>query len=447
MQKTLLICDDEENTRNLLQYVLMEKGYRVFESASILQALSIIENESINIVITDMILGNENGMDLLKKIKKLKLQTPVIFLTAYGTIQSAVQAMTEGAFHYLLKPINYEELFTVIAEAEEKIEMLTQNTYLKEEISRLRDENIIFIAESAAMRTLVAEAEKIARSDAPVLLQGDSGTGKEVLANFIHKNSSRAEKTFAVVNCAAVSAELLESELFGHEKGSLTGAVKTKHGKFEIAEGGTIFLDEISELPHSIQLKLLRFLETGEIERLGALTRTNVDTRIIASSNHALARAVEDGTVRSDLYYRLNAMPLTIPPLRERRADIRPLVKHFIKEAQKKSKHPLRIDEQIFEYLERYAWPGNIRELKNLIERLAMLHDEITVETLPDEVLKESEDIDLKRLPLSNLSLKNIEREAIRQTLLAVKGNRRKAADILEITRQTLYAKIKDYTL
>lgn len=447
MKKKILICDDEENTRNLLEYVLNDKGYKVVGSDSILRALNVLENEHIDIIITDMVLGNESGMDLLKKVKKTGMNIPVIFLTAYGTIQNAVQAMTAGAFYYLLKPINYDELLAVLKQSENQLEVENQNIYLKEEVSRLRNESDVFIAQSAGMKTLISQAKKIAETDTTVLITGESGTGKEVLANYIHREGHRTEKTFVVVNCAAINENLLESELFGHEKGSFTGAIKTKIGKFEIADGGTIFLDEIGDLPLSLQAKLLRVLENGEIDRVGSINKIIVDVRIIAATNKDLQKAVKDGSFREDLYYRLTVVPMKVPPLREHRDDIRPLIEHFQSVYEKMRGKKISINAHCFEYLERYQWPGNIRELKNLVERLSILYDEISVDELPEEIVQAGVNADLKKLPLANLSLKNIEKEAIRQTLIAVKGNRRKAAEILEITRQTLYSKIKDYAL
>ncbi|MBI4976448.1 MAG: sigma-54-dependent Fis family transcriptional regulator [Spirochaetes bacterium] len=444
---TILICDDEEELRGLLTFALTDKGYKVLGCDEIGKALSMLHQERVDILITDLLIGKENGIELIKMMKKNSIMIPAIVLTAYGSVQSAVQAMTEGAFYYLLKPINYDELFAVLEKAEEKINLEHQNIYLKEELSKLRDVSEMVVAESPMMHHLLDEAKKVAATDSTVIIQGESGTGKEVIATFVHRNSKRAEKALVVVNCAAISEHLLESELFGHERGAFTGAIKMKQGKFEVADGGTIFLDEIGEMPLPLQAKLLRVLENGEIDRVGSVNRIFVDVRVIAATNCDLKKAVTNGTFREDLYYRLTVLPLKVPALRERSTDVRPLATLFLTLNERIHGTKVRVDEDVFERLERYRWPGNVRELKNLIERLTILHEHITTSVLPDEFNASPSPGAVReaQLPLAGKTLCDIERDAIRQALIASGGNKQKAADVLDITRQTLYAKIKEY--
>ncbi|MEK6796611.1 MAG: sigma-54 dependent transcriptional regulator [Spirochaetota bacterium] len=449
MKYTILICDDEAEARNMLSFVMTDKGYRIIESENISSAMTVLQAEKVDILITDLLIGDENGIELIKKMKKSGFTMPVIFLTAYGTIESAVQAMTEGAFYYLLKPLHFEELLAILKRAEEKIELERQNVYLNEEVSKLRDVSHSMVAVSPVMQNLMAEVKKIALTDSTVLILGESGTGKEVVANVIHRESTRSARPFVVVNCAAISEHLLESELFGHERGAFTGAVKTKAGKFEVADGGTIFLDEIGELPQNLQSKLLRVLENGEVDRVGSVDKTFVDVRVVAATNRDLKKAVEQGAFRSDLYYRLTVLPVKIPPLRERPGAVRALAEHFLALNESARGKKVTVDESVYAAFEAYPWPGNVRELKNLIERLTILHDHIACETLPDEFSKPcAENASASgELPLAGRSIKSIEKEAIRQALILCKGNKRKAADTLEITRQTLYAKMKEYSI
>lgn len=449
MKYTILICDDEAEARNMLSFVLTDKGYRILESENISSAMAVLQSEKVDMLITDLLIGDESGIDLIKKMKKAGSTIPVIFLTAYGTIESAVQAMTEGAFYYLLKPLHFDELLAILKRAEEKLELERQNVYLNEEVSKLRDVSNTIVAASPAMQTILAEVKKIALTDSTVLITGESGTGKEVVANVLHRESKRAAKPFVVVNCAAISEHLLESELFGHERGAFTGAVRAKAGKFEVADGGTIFLDEIGELPQNLQSKILRVLENGEVDRVGSVEKVFVDVRVIAATNRDLKKAAEEGSFRSDLYYRLTVLPVKLPPLRERPGAVRALTDHFLAVNESSRGKKVTVDAAVYTAFEGYSWPGNVRELKNLIERLTILHDHITVEALPDEFSRRAAgDIPVPaELPLAGRSIKSIEKDAIRQALILCKGNKRKAADTLEITRQTLYAKMREYSI
>ena len=378
----ILIVDDEIKMARLLEITLKNEGYQVEKAYSSHEALKKIKSKSYDVVVTDLKMPGMDGIELLRIVKKNYPSTQVIMITAFGTIQSAVKAMKEGAFHYLTKPLNLEELKEVLKGALKVKKLEEENILLRQEI--LGEGEII--GKSKAIKEVMELARKVAPEDTTVLLQGETGTGKELVARAIHKLSPRKNGPYVVVNCAAIPENLLESELFGHRKGAFTGALKDKKGRIEIADGGTLFLDEIGSLSLPLQAKLLRFLETKEIQPLGSEDTFRVDVRVIAATNQDLRKRVEEGNFREDLFYRLNVFPIYIPPLRERKEDIPLLANYFLQLYSKKMNKKIeKIDDGAMELLLKYSWPGNVRELENVIERAVVLADSpiVSKEFLP----------------------------------------------------------------
>jgi putative PEP-CTERM system response regulator len=432
----ILVVDDEQSQRDLLAGLLSKAKHQVVVAGSGEEALEKI-NEGIDLAIVDLKMPGMDGLTTLKEIKKLNPAISVIILTAYGTVETAVEAMKQGAYDYLNKPIDVDELLLIIKRAMEREELLAEVHYLKEELDRYAKIPEI-IGESDAIKQVMSTAYRVAQTTATVLIRGESGTGKELLARAIHLASPRKEKRFVPVSCAAIPSTLLESELFGYEKGAFTDATKTKKGKFEIADQGTLFLDEIGDMPLSTQVKLLRVLQEREVERLGGNITIPVDVRVIAATNQNLEQKMKQGEFREDLYFRLNVVTIVIPPLRERREDIVPLAIHFLKKYASECKKPVEdIIKEARDTLLRYSWPGNIRELENVIERAVVLtrSNLITPEDLPI-TFKETE-----KEP--SLKLNAIERHHIEKVLKLTKGNVSQAASLLGIHRNTLRDKIK----
>jgi DNA-binding NtrC family response regulator len=430
---------------------LQEAGYDVVIAENGLRAYEIFTENQFDLVITDLAMPDLNGLELTKRLKTVTPELPVIVITAFGDIQTAVAAMKIGAADYLTKPINHDEFLLSIARALEIKDILKENRKLRDFISeRFQLENVI--GSSKRMRELYEVVGRVAKTDITVLLLGESGTGKELVAKGIHHNSPRHEMPFITINCGAIPEQLLESELFGHRKGAFTGAVYDKRGLFEEAHEGTIFLDEIGELPLSLQVKLLRVLQEGEFMRLGENVSRKVDVRIIAATNRDLSKMVEDGTFREDLYFRLNIVSIKIPPLRERREDIPLLVKYFLDDAMKRySRSGMRISSEVFHYFNQYPWPGNVRELKNLIERLVVLADSetITPDNLTDEIknVKSSVASLPFSLPEGGIDLEEVEKEIIRQALEKNNWNQTHTAKYLNITRNTLIYRMQKFNL
>ena len=383
----VLIVDDEEKTRNILEINLKDR-FSIFTAKDGKDAMDVMNNSEIHLVLTDWKMPNKDGRTLLKEIQKDFSNIPVIIMTAYGNIQNAVDMMKEGAFDYVEKPVKLNDLEVVLDRAERVIAVIEENKELKHELSRHNIEDAI-IATDEKMRTLLKSARDIATTDLSVLILGETGTGKEMIAKAIHNCSNRANKIFVALNCGAIPRDLIESELFGSEKGAYTGSVSTRIGKFELANGGTLFLDEIGELPQDMQVKLLRVLEERMITKLGSNMQIKVDVRIIAATNQNLSRLIEENKFRSDLYYRLNVINFYIPPLRERKEDISLLAMHFInKKNSSLNKNIQGFDKGFMEYLKTYHWPGNVRELENVILR-SMVNAKtelLRVEDIPDEV-------------------------------------------------------------
>lgn len=386
--ENILIVDDEKNYLLVLEDLLLEEGYEVVTADTAQKALEIIEAHELDVVITDMKMPGMDGMALLERVHAQHPDLPVIMMTAYGSVEKAVEAMRKGAFDYILKPFENEEFKLTVRKAIDHFQLVCQNRYLTRELQdRYQFDNII--GKSAPMQRIYRLIEKVAPSKATVLVTGESGTGKELIARAIHFNSPRAERPFISVNCGALPETLLESELFGHEKGAFSGAVSQRKGRFELANEGTLFLDEISEMSPPLQVKLLRVLQEMEFERVGGTQTIKVDVRIVAASNRELRVEVADKRFRSDLFYRLNVVHVNLPPLRDRKDDIPLLVNHFLKKfAGEGGSCGLRLEPEAMRLLLDYPWPGNVRELENVIERAVILcsGDEILVKDLPPEV-------------------------------------------------------------
>lgn len=432
----ILVVDDEKSQRDLLAGLLSGAKHQVVVAGSGKEALEKI-GEGIDLAIVDLKMPGMDGLATLKEIKKLNPVISIIILTAYGTVETAVEAMKQGAYDYLNKPVDVDELLLIIKRAMEREELLAEVHYLKEELDRYAKIPEI-IGESNAIKQVMSTAYRVAQTTATVLIRGESGTGKELLARAIHLASPRKEKRFVPVSCAAIPSTLLESELFGYERGAFTDATKTKKGKFEIADQGTLFLDEIGDMPLSTQVKLLRVLQEREVERLGSNVAIPVDVRVIAATNQNLEQNMKQGKFREDLYFRLNVVTIVVPPLRERREDIVPLALHFLKKYAGECKKPVEdITKEARDTLLRYSWPGNIRELENAIERAVVLtrSTQITSEDLPI-TFKETE-----KKP--SLRLDEVESHHIEKVLKLTKGNVSQAASLLGIHRNTLREKIK----
>ena len=384
--ETLLIIDDERNYLLVLEDLLAEEGYEVITADSAEKGLEIVRSSDLDAVVTDMKMPGMDGMALLEHCHAEKPDLPLIMMTAFGSVEKAVEAMRKGAFDYILKPFKNEELKLTIRKAVEHHHLLRQNRYLTQTLEgRYQFSNII--GKSSQMLRIFELIEKVAPAKATVLVTGESGTGKELIARAIHFNSPRRDQPFISVNCGALPENLLESELFGHERGSFTGAVSQRKGRFELAHGGTLFLDEISEMSTPLQVKLLRVLQEMEFERVGGAQTIKVDVRVVAASNRNLRSEVDQGRFRSDLFYRLNVVHVHVPPLRERVDDIPLLVNHFLAKCAQDRPRPLGIDSEALRCLIEYPWPGNVRELENVIERSVILSDgeRITLRDLPPE--------------------------------------------------------------
>jgi two-component system NtrC family response regulator len=387
MKRTILIAEDEEKMRRILEVNLQDQ-YRVLLARDGEEALRLFRENEVDLLLTDIKMPERDGHSLLHEVKRLQTGIPVVLITAYGTIESAVNAMKEGATDYLLKPIKMEEVGLVIERALLQSDLINENRKLRDEIKSLRGVETI-ISKDSKMIKIMGIVQQVADSKATVLIEGESGTGKELVARAIHLNGERAGFPFVVVNASAIPRELLESELFGHEKGAFTGAVKKKIGSFELAHRGTLFLDEIGEMPRELQVKILRAIEGYRFMRVGGTEEIDVDVRLITATHRDLRAAVEAGGFREDLFYRLHVVSIKLPPLRERKGDIPLLVFHFIEKHKREVRDgPLEISEKAFQILENYPWPGNVRELENCILRAMVLtrSNRIEVEDLPPEV-------------------------------------------------------------
>jgi two-component system NtrC family response regulator len=443
---SILLIDDDDSLRRVMEFSLVESGYRVQAAASGEDGLLLLEKEAFDAVITDVTMPGMSGMEVLAQVRARDEHLPVIVITAYGTIESAVLAMKKGAFDYITKPFNRDELRLTLDKALRMRKLERENVELRAEVTdRYRFENIIGASEKIG--EVLNMAGRVASSNASVLITGESGTGKELLAKGIHYNSSRAEGPFVAVNCAAIPENLIESELFGHMKGAFTGAIRDKEGKFELAGGGTLFLDEIGELRIDLQAKILRALQERQVDRVGGSHPISVDVRVIAATNKDIERAVKEGSIREDLFYRLSVIMLHMPPLRERRDDIPLLVSHFLKKFNAGT--DTRIDAEVFSAIKAYGWPGNVRELENVIEHASVLRrgDVIFLADLPDKLKREKASVEniILNLPDEGISLEDLEKSLIIKALEKHKGNQTRAAEYLGITRPTLIYRMEKY--
>ncbi|AAR34505.1 sigma-54-dependent Fis family transcriptional regulator [Geobacter sulfurreducens] len=441
----ILLIDDEETGREALTLLLKAAGHAVKSAGAGSEAFQTLTRDTFDIVITDLFLPDASGIDILKKVKEDAPLTEVILITGHASAETAVKAMKEGAFDYITKPLNFDELKIIIGKAVEKRQLLSENVYLRKQL-RDKFEFANIIGSSPAMQHVFALMKRIVKTDSTVLIAGESGTGKELVAKAIHFNGGRRDKPFIAVHCGAIPENLLESELFGYVKGAFTGAMRDKIGKFEAANGGTIFLDEIGTMPMQLQTKLLRVLQEEEVERVGSTRPVKIDVRIISATNLDLAEEVKKGNFREDLFYRLNVIPLQLPPLRERVEDILPLAKHFLaKYCKEMQRRNMSLASDTLEALESYQWPGNVRELENVMERVAALTEDntVTVQDLPHNIREEG----LTRLTGKGVDLvkvlAEIERGMIRDALVLSEGVKARAAALLNLNRTTLVEKMR----
>ncbi len=444
---TILIVDDERNTREGLQRALQDR-YDVLLAEDSQKAMQTLESTTIDVMLTDLRMPGVDGMGLLRRAMSLTSPPVCIMMTAYGSIENAVQAMQAGAYHYLTKPVNLDELELVIQRALNSRRIESENVNLHEQIERKFGlENII--GESPAMRQVFETVQQVAPSRVTVLIAGETGTGKELIAKAIHNLSPRKNGAFVAVHAAALPSSLLESELFGHEKGAFTGAVERRVGRFELADGGTLFLDEIGELEPAMQVKLLRVLEERAFERVGGSKTLHVDVRLVAATNRDLKKLVSEGKFRDDLFYRLSVVTVDLPPLRDRRDDIPLLVKAFLDEFGRENNKPVReLTTDALNILRAYDWPGNVRELRNAIEQMVVLAraERLTVRDVP-AAIRAGADLSKINVVHAGMTVGDAERQLIAQALREADGNRTKAAQKIGISRRTLHRKLKKYGL
>ena len=446
MKHRILVVDDEKNTREGLKWSLEDAGYGVDVAASAEQALELFHQTPTDLVITDLKMPGMDGLDLLRRLRSEDPTLAVIVLTAHGTIETAVEAMQEGATYYLTKPVDLKELRVKCEQALGGRRLALENEQLRSQVEKRYGFGNI-IGQSPPMERVFETIRLVAPTRATVLIQGESGTGKELVAHAIHLSSPRAHKPFIAVNCAALTETLLESELFGHEKGAFTGAMRTKPGRFELADGGTILLDEISQTNAEFQVKLLRVLQEQKFERVGGIEPIQVDVRVLASTNQDLKTLVDEGKFREDLYYRLNVVQINLPPLRDRRDDIPLMIDAFMKEIGDANGRPgLTLSPKAIPILRDYQWPGNVRQLRNVIEGMIVMSasKEIQLRNLPDEIRREPPPQGALTLPVGS-TFADAERALIRATLADQGDNRAATAKILGIGRKTLYRKMEEY--
>ena len=449
--KTVLIIDDDDSLRRVVEYNLAEDGFRVLTAGEGQTGLQRFQESSVDLVLADVRMPGMDGLEVLTRLKAMQPDLPVIVLTAHGTIDSAVEAMKVGAFDYLTKPFSRDQLHAAVRKALELSALASENRHLRQIVSE-RFSFASLIAGSRAMLAVTDTASRVAASDTTVLLDGESGTGKELLAKAIHVNSGRSRGPFVTVNCAAIPEHLLESELFGHRRGAFTGAVADKQGKFEAANRGTIFLDEVGELPLLLQVKILRVLQEREVDKVGDARPIKVDVRVVAATNRDLEKMIADGTFREDLYYRLAVVSIRMPPLRERSDDIPLLVDHFLaKHTERLGRARPAVDKAVYSAFNLYAWPGNIRELENVIERALVLDRDgvIGLDDLPDRIQPRGERIGNLRLELPDegISLEDVERDLLLAALEKNNWNQTRAAAYLHITRSTLLYRMQKFGL
>ncbi len=447
---TILVVDDEAGQRQVLAGYLRKKRHVVFEAGSAAEALARLQRETIDIVLTDLKMPDKSGLELLKDMRAQHPETMVVIMTAFGTIEGAVAAMREGAYDYLTKPVDLDELDLLLQRLRERRLLISENRLLKQQLAE-KFQFTGIVSQSAAMAEVLNLAGRVADSKATVLLHGESGTGKELIARAIHFSSGRKDQPFIAVNCAALNENLLESELFGHERGAFTGADKQRRGRFELADRGTLFLDEIGDVPLATQVKLLRVLQEEQFERVGGSETLQVDVRVIAATNRDLHERIKQGLFREDLFYRLNVVTIDIPPLRQRRDDIAPAIEHFLAKAgAENKKQKMSISKEAMDILLRYDYPGNMRELQNLIARAVVLAREemITTAELPLMLRQlRSEQPTAALRPAATLPdrVAALEKEAILDALQQTQGNQSQAAKMLGLSERNLRYRLQKW--
>lgn len=446
----ILLVDDDANLREVLTFALREEGHEVESLPDGRSALPALEGQVPDVVITDLKMPGVDGLELLRRIKEKDASVPVIILTAFGSIEDAVEAMKQGAFHYITKPYNRDELRLTVAQALERKRLLAENRSLRDRLhEETRTTDLVHVSE--AMQEVLQMVRRIAPTEATVLVTGESGTGKEVVARALHTYSERWDRPFVAVNCAAIPRDLMESELFGYSRGAFTGATRDKPGKFQRADGGTLFLDEVGDLPADLQAKLLRVIETRQVDVVGGQKPITVDIRLVAATNADLAARVREGQFRGDLYYRLNVIAIHVPPLRERPEDIPALWEHFVETYAAGT--PLRSSPGLLRVLMGRRWPGNVRELVNMCQRMVLLRtsDILTEDALPAEAEEsaapagEGSSPLLGELPETRLPLLDLEREVIVRALAKHGGNRTRTAQYLGIPRHVLLYRLDKF--
>jgi len=447
----ILLIDDEATQRDILCGYLKKKGYKILSASSGEDGINITKNSSIDIILSDFKMTDLNGIQVLEQVRKINPEISFVIVTAYGTVENAVKAMRLGAFDYISKPVDLDELDLMIERIIEHKNLKSENKLLKTQLQEKYKISSI-ISHSPKMEEVINVAARVADSKATVLITGENGTGKEVLAKAIHFLSSRKDRSFIPVNVPALTETLLESELFGHERGAFTGADKTRKGRFELADGGTLFLDEVGDIPQSIQVKLLRVLQEHQFERVGGTEKIEVDVRIIAATNKDLEQKIKDGTFREDLYYRLNVVSIKIPSLRERREDILPMIENFIQKfCKENNKGQIEISKEAADILMRYNFPGNVRELENIIERAVVLtrSNIITLNDLPINIkgFKEEDSLTVIRGGTLTERVEALEKQLIYDALQESGGNQTKAGKLLGLTERNLRYKLKKYKI
>jgi two-component system NtrC family response regulator len=446
-----LVVDDDESLRWVTQAQLQQSGYQVDAATNGREALAKVQETPPDLVITDLMMPGMSGIELLKYIRSDYPEIIVILVTAFGTVENAVEAMKAGAYDYITKPVNMEELRLIVGRGLEHLDLRQEVRNLRSSLDKKYGfENIL--GQSKPLLYVLDMASRAANATSTVLIHGETGTGKELLAKAVHFNSRRRDRPFVTINCGAIPRDLLESELFGHVKGSFTGALANKRGKIELADGGTLFLDEIGEMPLELQVKLLRLIQNGEIEKVGIAGAMKVDVRIIAATHRKLEAMIEDGAFREDLYYRLAVIPLELPPLRERADDIPELVlRFFVKAKELQGRPELVLPPSLLPYFCAYRWPGNVRELENIIERIVVLSrgDEIALNDLPEFLRRErpvAEEFHFE-LPPQGISLEGVEKELIVRALEKFNWNQTHAAQYLDLSRKTLIYRMEKFGL
>ena len=442
MQENILIVDDNLRIYESLKPNFQHLGYKTFHAVDFESTEIIIMNKSIDVILLDIMLGEENGIDVLQKIKEIKPDIPVIMITGYASIDSAVDAMRKGAYDYVKKPLEFDRLVKIVENACLLVKLHTENKQLKRRVVELTPKICV---ENEQMKLVLENAEKIASSDIPVLIVGENGSGKEVVADYIHSKSNRNSFPIHKINCAAFPESLLDNELFGHEKGSYTGATSEFKGVFERSDGGILFLDEIGDMPLTIQAKILRVLQSNELRRIGGSQTIHIDARFIAATNKNLEKLIEEGLFRQDLYYRLNAAIIEVPPLRSRKEDIIPMATYFLKQfAQNSGKQVNSISCDVEALFTSYSWPGNVRELKNAVNfSVSMTNStEIKLEDIPPKIISGNNDSNVE----SPLNIRErMEKVLIERTLSEFLYNKKKVAEVLKMSRKTLYTKLDKY--